>query len=174
MAETSSRLWGRSGFREDDYSRVASLETAGNGKLILPLAAWLEHMAPAEPQARKRAGVLVAAGEDMEPLLPFLAHIPVLALDFPVFGDGRSYSKAVRLRTVHHYRGELRAVGNVLIDQVSNMLRCGFDTLEVTHPLTCRRLAQYCGDIFPSFYQPGAGLARAGAKRAWRPFPPEG
>jgi len=171
MPDNSMKLWGAGGFREDAYMRADSLETAGNRRVILPLAQWLCLSEEMDAETRGRTGVFIAAGEDIAPLLPYLAVIPVVALDFPVFGDGRSYSRAVQLRTVHHYAGELRAVGNVLIDQVSNMLRCGFDTLEVTHPLTQARLADYEGEIFPGFYQPGAGLVRAGSQRVWRRGP---
>lgn len=55
----------------------------------------------------------------------------VIALEFPKFTDGRSYSHARLLRERYGYRGELRAVGNVLRDQFQFLLRCGFDSLEV-------------------------------------------
>ena len=55
----------------------------------------------------------------------------LIALDFPKFTDGRSYSHARLLRERYGYRGELRAVGKVLRDQFTFLLRCGFDSLEV-------------------------------------------
>jgi len=60
--------------------------------------------------------------------LPFFE---VVALDFPAFTDGRSYSNAKRLRERYAFKGEVRATGDVLRDQYLNMLRCGFDALEV-------------------------------------------
>lgn len=169
MADNSSRLWGMGGFREDDYVRVDHLDEAGNRSAILPLASWLLAVEKMPVETRARTGVFVAAAEAIDALVPYLPAIKLIALDFPVFHDGRSYSKAVQLRSVYHYRSELRAVGDVLIDQVSPMLRCGFDALEVTHPLTLARLAAGGNTFFPGFYQPGAGLARAGPQRVWRP-----
>ena len=60
-----------------------------------------------------------------------LATVPLIALDFPKFTDGRSYSYAQVLRTRCGYRGELRATGDVLRDQLRYMWRCGFNAFEV-------------------------------------------
>ena len=60
-----------------------------------------------------------------------LQYFELVALDFPVFTDGRSYSNAKRLRDRFGYKGEVRATGEVLRDQYLNLLRCGFDALEV-------------------------------------------
>lgn len=60
-----------------------------------------------------------------------LEHLGVIALAFPVFTDGRAYTNARRLRERYGYRGEIRAIGNVLPDQYLFMQRCGFDTFEV-------------------------------------------
>ncbi|MGK0360297.1 MAG: hypothetical protein ACI9U2_002610 [Bradymonadia bacterium] len=60
-----------------------------------------------------------------------LAAVALIALDFPKFTDGRAYSYAQVLRTRHGYRGELRATGDVLRDQLRYMWRCGFDAFEV-------------------------------------------
>jgi uncharacterized protein (DUF934 family) len=56
-----------------------------------------------------------------------VAQLPVIAVDFPKFGDGRGYSIAYRLRARLGYRGELRAIGDVLRDQMFYMQRAGFD-----------------------------------------------
>ncbi len=61
------------------------------------------------------------AGDALDALLPHLRHLPLVALAFPAFNDGRSYSKAELLRTRHGYRGEIRATGDVPIDQVAQM-----------------------------------------------------
>lgn len=163
------KLWGTGGFREDAYVRADYPAEAGNRRVILPLSAWLQAAEEIDGEMLGRTGVFVAAGEGIRALLPFLTVVPVIALDFPVFSDGRSYSTAVQLKQTHHYPGELRAVGDVLIDQVSNMLRCGFDTLEVRHSLTQARLADYSRETFPGFYQPGASLVRARSHRIWHP-----
>ena len=70
--------------------------------------------------------VRIEPGDDARELLPFLDRLALVEVNFPSFGDGRGYSAARILREAG-YQGELRAVGDVLIDQLSHMRRCGFD-----------------------------------------------
>ncbi|MHA1154101.1 MAG: DUF934 domain-containing protein, partial [Alphaproteobacteria bacterium] len=77
----------------------------------------------------------------------------VIALEFPSFGDGRAYSYARLLRERHGYRGELRAVGNVLRDQALFMRRCGFDAFEVAEGTAVAGWREALGEI-SVFYQP--------------------
>lgn len=71
--------------------------------------------------------VRIEPGDDARVLLPFLDRLALVEVNFPGFGDGRGYSSARILREAG-YAGELRAVGDVLIDQLSHMRRCGFDS----------------------------------------------
>lgn len=71
--------------------------------------------------------VRIDPGDDARALLPFLDRLALVEVNFPSFGDGRGYSAARILREAG-YAGELRAVGQVLIDQLSHMRRCGFDS----------------------------------------------
>lgn len=71
--------------------------------------------------------VRIEPGDDARVLLPFLDRLALVEVNFPSFGDGRGYSSARILREAG-YTGELRAVGQVLIDQLSHMRRCGFDS----------------------------------------------
>ncbi len=73
------------------------------------------------------AAVRIEPGDDARLLLPFLDRLALVEVNFPVFGDGRGYSAARILREAG-YTGELRAVGAVLIDLLSHMRRCGFDS----------------------------------------------
>ena len=57
-----------------------------------------------------------------------VARLPLIAVDFPKFGDGRGYSTARLLREKYRYTGELRAIGDILRDQLYFLLQCGFDT----------------------------------------------
>ncbi len=72
------------------------------------------------------AAVRIEPGDDARDLIPHLGRIRLVEVNFPVFGDGRGYSAARILREAG-YDGELRAVGDVLIDQLAYMRRCGFD-----------------------------------------------
>lgn len=78
--------------------------------------------------------VRIEPGEDARELLPHLDRISLVEVNFPVFGDGRGYSAARILREAG-YEGELRAVGDVLVDQLPAMRRCGFDAFKPNHPL---------------------------------------
>lgn len=89
-------------------------------KLILPLQRWLT-------EGNHESGVWLDSHETVEPLLDALTTIPVIALRFPLFTDGRAYSQARLLRQRYGYRGEIRAIGDVLRDQLAYMARCGFD-----------------------------------------------
>ena len=71
--------------------------------------------------------VRIEAGEDARELLPFLDRLSLVEVNFPAYGDGRGYS-AARILRENGYQGELRAVGDVLVDQLNAMRRCGFDT----------------------------------------------
>jgi uncharacterized protein (DUF934 family) len=72
------------------------------------------------------SAVRIEPGDDSRDLLPHLERIRLVEVNFPVFGDGRGYSAARILREAG-YSGELRAVGDVLVDQLGYMRRCGFD-----------------------------------------------
>ncbi|RCS24860.1 DUF934 domain-containing protein [Phyllobacterium salinisoli] len=174
MSETQNekQLWGREGFRDDPYIEAESLEVAGDAPdVILPLAAWLGLDDEVRRTSNRRIGVSVAPGEDIGPLLEKLDTIPLIALQFPAFNDGRSYSKAELLKGRHGFSGELRAVGDVLIDQVVFMLRAGFDTLQVTNPVALERLNARDLHDTPGYYQPGRGSAQANGTFSWRRTP---
>lgn len=94
--------------------------------IILPLSQW-QTLHTTETARRGRTGVWLQSTELPEVLGNSLNSIPLIALDFPVFSDGRSYSSARELRQSLGYQGELRAIGDVLCDQIFYMSRCGFD-----------------------------------------------
>ena len=78
-----------------------------------------------------RTGVVLEPHEDPAALAPVLDRISLVAVRFPKFGDGRGYSIARLLRERYDYRGELRAVGDVLRDQLLFMQRSGFDSFDL-------------------------------------------
>ncbi len=80
------------------------------------------------------AAVRIEPGDDARDLLPHLERIRLVEVNFPSFGDGRGYSAARILREAG-YTGELRAVGDVAVDQLHAMRRCGFDAFAPEHPL---------------------------------------
>lgn len=78
--------------------------------------------------------VRIEPGQDARALLPFLDRLRLVEVNFPTFGDGRGFSAARILREAG-YTGELRAVGDVLVDQIGHMKRCGFDAFQPDQPL---------------------------------------
>ncbi|TFH88449.1 DUF934 domain-containing protein [Billgrantia azerbaijanica] len=104
-----------------------------DGPLILPLADWESRQPRAvlDGEAVSQHGVWLAPDDEPECLSPWLAILPLIALDFPDFRDGRAYSQAYLLRSRLGWTGELRALGDVLRDQLSHMRQCGFDAFAV-------------------------------------------
>ena len=82
--------------------------------------------------ARKgRLGLRIDPEDDLLQVITHLPKVGLITVSFPKFGDGRGYTKARLLRERFNYHGELRAVGEVLSDQLFYMLRCGFDAFEL-------------------------------------------
>lgn len=116
----------------DDWSVLRLDETENpetvvvpEGKIIVPLLVWQaqrEHLA-----ARSEIGVWIGADERPEALKGELDKFAVVAVNFPKFTDGRGMSIAFNLRRRLGYTGELRAIGDVLRDQLFSMHRVGFD-----------------------------------------------
>lgn len=110
----------------NDISGLEDIANRPSEALIVPLTFWLEH----RDELKRRPGMTavwldsnelpVALGEDLH-------SFALIALNFPVFSDGRAYSSARELRSNFMYKGELRAIGDVLRDQLYYMARCGFD-----------------------------------------------
>lgn len=100
------------------------------------------------------SAVRVEPGDDARDLIPHLERLALVEVNFPAFGDGRGYSSARILREAGYER-ELRAVGDVLVDQIAYMRRCGFDGFDPEQPLDP-------GDVeaalarWPEVYQPAA------------------
>jgi len=96
------------------------------GKTIVPLTVWQAQRS----KLRDRAdiGVWIGSSERPEGLKDDVAKLPLIAVDFPKFADGRGYSIAYNLRARLGYAGELRAIGDVLRDQLFYMQRVGFNS----------------------------------------------
>lgn len=98
--------------------------------------------------------VRVEPGDDARALIPHLARLRLIEVNFPVFTDGRGYSAARVLREAG-YAGELRAVGEVLVDQIAFMRRCGFDSFDPDQPLDAVETAT-AFERWPEVYQAAA------------------
>lgn len=98
------------------------------GKVIVPLKVWQAQRT--KLQDRPDLGVWLNSDERPEELKADIGKLSVIAINFPRFADGRGYSIAFNLRARLGYTGELRAIGDVLRDQMFYMQRVGFDSFE--------------------------------------------
>jgi uncharacterized protein (DUF934 family) len=101
-----------------------------SGAIIVPLSRIDEALAKNNAEA---IGVRVLPGEDVQLLKDVVSRLAMVELAFPAYRDGRNYSSARILRDQLGYTGEIKAIGDVLVDQLHFMRRCGIDTLEL-HP----------------------------------------
>ena len=99
------------------------------GNIIVPLAYWQANRDAL--LSRGDVAVWLAPGEEPKDLEDDLGALPLVAIHFPAFKDGRGYSYARELRTRYNFKGEVRATGDVLRDQLFYMTRCGFNAFEV-------------------------------------------
>jgi uncharacterized protein (DUF934 family) len=162
-------LWRREGFAEDAWVFLADdAPTPETGAIVVSLKRWL---AEREALASRNSpvGVAVEAGADAQAHLAELAERPLVALAFAKFADGRAFSYARLLRDRYGFKGELRAVGDVLIDEIPLMLRCGYDSFDITNAPTLKALEAGRLPGPPIHYQPGSGGDEAPAGvRPWR------
>ncbi|AJE15210.1 oxidoreductase [Stutzerimonas balearica] len=98
--------------------------------VIVPLSLWLDH-AHALKARDGGLGVWLDSDEPVEEIAEDLQHFQVIALNFPSFTDGRHYSSARLLRERYGFKGEIRAIGDVLRDQLFYLRRCGFDAFAI-------------------------------------------
>ncbi|MEY2882597.1 MAG: hypothetical protein RL490_321, partial [Pseudomonadota bacterium] len=100
------------------------------------------------------AAVRIEPGEDARALIPHLGRLKLVEIAFPKFRDGRGYSSAAVLRQAG-FTGEIRAAGDVLVDQLGFMRRVGFDSFAPNKPLDLG-VVQATLDRYPYVYMKAA------------------
>ncbi len=104
---------------------------------LLPVSVWLAHDIGIWRQRRHAVALLISPDTELDDLFAhsaltdLQAHVALIAIDFPAYTDGRGYSLAQLLRQQYGWQGELRAVGDVMIDTMHYLARCGFDSFLV-------------------------------------------
>jgi len=141
--------------REDSWILITSPEAEQARELpdqpvLLPLQLWLEGYE--QYAGREDIGVWLDSHEEPETLAHRANELPLIAVNFPKFTDGRGYSTARLLRERYGYHNELRAIGDVLLDQLQFMKRCGFDTYALRPDKDFSRAA-HCLRFFSCAYQ---------------------
>jgi uncharacterized protein (DUF934 family) len=114
----------------DNTATGQSLSALDNKDIIVPLAFWAAE-ATALGSRNGRTGVWLNSHELPAALAADIHAIPLIALNFPEFKDGRAFSSARELRQRMAYTGEIRAIGDVLRDQLFFMRRCGFNAFDL-------------------------------------------
>jgi len=117
------------GLVEDPFTTVSDDWAIPQGDVIISLTRFQAEGEQLLSEGRS-VGVRLESHEEVEALAYDLPRLGVVALAFPKFGDGRAYSYARLLRERFGYKGEVRAVGDVLREQAGFMVRCGFDAFE--------------------------------------------
>ena len=151
-----------SDFIDETFTRIEDDSALPDGPVMIPLARLL---AQADDLRSRNAplGVIVHAtqdgkakqGEDIRTLAPYLDMVSCVALDFPVYRNGRGFSSARILREELGFTGDIRATGAVLYDQWAFMQRCGINVFEVAEGVTLAQFAEAMGEM-SEVYQPAA------------------
>jgi uncharacterized protein (DUF934 family) len=161
-------LWRREGFVENKWAFLGDdVSVTAEGAVVVSLKRWLAEREALSLRSDP-VGVAVEAGADAQAHLGELAQRPLIALAFDKFADGRAFSYARLLRDRYGFRGELRAIGDVLIDEIPFMLRCGFESFEVTNAPTLHALEAGWLPGSPLHYQPASVKDEAPAGAPWR------
>jgi uncharacterized protein (DUF934 family) len=136
---------------DDNWQHLDDEATLVAGNITVSITRWQEQH---ETLSRHEGGLGIRlSGDDpLEEIVPDLDRFQLVVLLFPVFTDGRCYSYARLLRDRYHFKGEIRAQGDVLYDQLFYMSQCGINSFELANP---NRLVQALAafDAFSESYQ---------------------
>ncbi|MFT5592663.1 MAG: hypothetical protein ACI8SR_001025 [Oceanicoccus sp.] len=134
---------------ENTWEIVSDYESdLPQGSILVESNYWLDNKAAL--QARGDVAIYLNGDADLESLKDELVNFDLIAVNFPAFADGRGYSLARLLKERYNFQGEIRAIGDVLLDQLYFMKRCGFDTYLLKDGLKAEKALQY----FASFSDP--------------------
>lgn len=165
-APVDANIWQNGSFQPDIWATAIDGEPLRETPAILSKKRWLVERDSLAGRTRP-LGLRLEPGEPLDDIAGDLAQFSVIALNFPKFSDGRAFSTATLLREKHAFKGELRAVGNVLADQIPLMRRVGFDTFEVTHGPTRRALLEGRLAEVRLHYQPAVVTEPPAGTRPW-------
>lgn len=121
-----------------------------SNQILVHLSLWQNHKEELIG-SEKEVGVWLDSEDDPYDLSKDAVDLPLIAVNFPVFRDGRAFSSAAILRERLLFKGELRAIGDVLRDQVFYMKKCGINSFEVEESLDADELLQAFADFKDSY-----------------------
>ncbi len=127
---------------EDNWVFLETIESnVPTGNVIIPGSYWLENKEALA--SRQDIGIWLDSDAEPESFIPEITNLPLIAIDFPAFANGRGYSLARLVKERSQFKGELRAIGDVLLDQIYFMKRCGFDSFLLKEGLSAEKALDY-------------------------------
>lgn len=161
-------LWKDGHFVEDPWTIVADGdEIAETGHAIVSLKRWRDERAVLS-ERNAPLGLLIPPGSEWTDIAGDLPRFPVIAVTIPKYADGRAFSIARLLRDRDLYAGEIRAVGDYIIDQMPYMKRVGIDAFVVSDPVVEEGLAKGLWPEVTDYLQPAVGGSEVPAgTRPW-------
>lgn len=159
VSQSTLTLFKDGEFKTDPWRLWADGDAASDVRYThVPVTVFLEHrdafLASPHP-----LGLQVNPGDKVDDIAADLARFSSIAIHFPAFTDGRGYSSARLLRERYGYQGELRAVGDVLADQIPFMRRCGIDAFVINNVATRKAIEADDLEELKLYYQP-VGVGR--------------
>lgn len=151
-----SKIWTKNGFQSE------------NEWGFLSEGAEYLSVEDAKGSSETNLAVRVEPADDVHALSDKLENIALIAVNFPAFADGRAFSHAALLRDRLGFKGEVRAFGQVLLDQVPLMLRCGIDSFEVSDEATIKHLDAGHIPGIEHHYQPSMNEPAKANSYSWR------
>jgi len=115
---------------EDSWTHITDEENISNGDITVSLARWKKDK-PALTSHQGNIGVRLSSADKVEDIASDLSDIPLMALEFPAFTDGRGFTHARLLRDQYAYKGEIRAMGSYMPDQAFYLSRVGVDAFQL-------------------------------------------
>lgn len=153
---------------EDEWVSVEGEQPIPTGEDVIVSLAYFKSNEPALVNRNSgKLGVHLDTLDELDDIAPYLDSLSLVSLDFPSFANGTSYSKSHLLREKFGFKGEIRAVGDIRIDQVAFFKRCGVDSLVVTHQPTIDAMQSGRDPSIRQFYQPALNDSPSTNGRAW-------
>ncbi len=138
---------------DDAFQDVSALDAIPDGvPVLVSLDQWQAHRDALTARGTP-VGVRLRSDQSPELIADDLGQLVLVALEFPAFKDGRAYSYARLLRDRYGYEGEIRAIGDVLMEQLHFMLRIGFNSFQIKGEDPLRQYQEALGD-YSVWYQP--------------------
>ncbi len=145
------KLINQSSILEDNWTFFEkSDQPIAAGNVIIPASQWLENKDSLA--GRTDIGIWLDSDAEIDLYIKEIASLPLIAINFPAFANGRGYSLARLIKERTEFKGELRAIGDVLLDQLFFMKRCGFDAFLLKEGLSAEKALEYL-ETFSDPYQ---------------------